>query len=108
LGKAKELAQDDILFFRQAAWLDSLTPLEFREVPQTEKTLVNGIMRLYSDEAIFKALEELAQKFPGERQQKLECGYRKLCEFRDSSGADYNSLEKLRIEKEKWESLVGG
>ena len=106
LGKAPNIEQDDSLFFSQAAWLDSLTPLEFIEEPQTEKTLLNGILRLYSDEAIFKALNELAQKFPGERQRKLEEGYRKLCELRDNSRADYDSLEKLRIEKEKWEKCA--
>ena len=106
LCKAPSIEQDDSLFLNQAAWLDSLTPLEFNEEPQTEKNLLNGILRLYSDEAIFKALEELSRKFPGERQQKLEQGYRKLCELRDNSKADYNSLEKLRMEKEKWEKCA--
>jgi len=63
-------------------------------------------LRLYSDDAIFKALKEFAQKFPSEKQQKLEQGYRALCELRDNSKADYDSLEKLRIEKEKWERLA--
>ena len=103
LGKAPTIEQDDPLFLTQASWLDSITPIEFSEEPQTEKTLINGILRLYSDEAIFKALEELAQKYPGERQQKLEQGYRALCKLRDNSKADYDSLEKLRMEKEKWE-----
>jgi len=106
LGKAPSIEQDDSLFLNQAAWLDSLTPLEFNEEPQTERNLLNGILRLYSDEAIFNALEELSRKFPGERQQKLEQGYRKLCELRDNSEADYNSLEKLRMEKEKWEKCA--
>jgi len=108
LGKALTIEQDDPLFLTQAAWLDSITPLELQEEPQTEKTLINGILRLYSDEAIFKALEELGQKFPGERQRNLEQGWRNLCELRDSSKADYNSLEKLRMEKERWEKLVSG
>jgi len=106
LGKAKDIALDDDIFLQQAAWLDFLTPLEFKEEPQTEKTLTNGILKLYSDDAIFKALKELAQKFPSEKQQKLEQGYRTLCEHRDSSKADYDSLEKLRMEKEKWEQLA--
>jgi len=106
LGKAPSIEQDDSLFLSQAAWLDSLTPLEFKEMPQTEKNLLNGILRLYSDEAIFKALEELSRKFPSERQRKLEEGYRKLCELRDNSKADYDSLEKLRMEKEKWEKCA--
>jgi hypothetical protein len=104
--KAPSFEQDDSLFLQQAAWLDSLTPLEFKEKPQTEKIFTNGILRLYSDGAIFKALEEFAQKFPSEKQQKLEQGYRNLCELRDNSKADYDSLEKLRIEKEKWEKLA--
>ena len=106
LGKAKNIALDDDFFLQQAAWLDSLTPLEFKEEPQTEKALAEGILRLYSDDAIFKALKEFAQKFPSEKQQKLEQGYRALCELRDNSKADYDSLEKLRIEKEKWERLA--
>jgi len=103
LGKARSIEQDDSLFLSQAAWLDSITPLEFYEEPKTERTLLNGILRLYSDDAIFKAFEEMREKFPSERQQKLEQGYRALCELRDNSQADYNSLERLRIEKEKWE-----
>jgi len=103
LGKAENIELDDEFFLKQAIWLDSLTPLEFKEEPQTEKTLAEGILRLYSDEAIFKALKELAQKFPGEKQQKLEQGYQDLCELRDGSKADYESLEKLRIKKVKWE-----
>ncbi|MDR2595490.1 MAG: hypothetical protein LBC87_12030 [Fibromonadaceae bacterium] len=104
--KAPNFEQDESLFLQQAAWLDSLTPLEFKEEPQTEKTLAKGILRLYSDDAIFKALKEFAQKFPSEKQQKLEQGYRTLCELRDNSKADYDSLENLRIEKEKWERLA--
>ncbi len=106
LERAKNIAQDDDVFFKQAAWLDSIVPLEFKEEPQTEKTYVKGILRLYSDDTIFKALEEFSQKFPSEKQQKLEQGYRTLCEHRDNSKADYESLEKLRMEKEKWEHLA--
>jgi len=106
LGKAKNIELDDDIFLQQATWLDSLAPLEFKEEPQTEKTFANGILRLYSDDAIFKAFREFAQKFPSEKQQKLEQGYRTLCERRDNSKADYESLERLRMEKEKWEQLV--
>jgi len=104
LCKAVSIEQDIDIFARQAEWLDCLTPLEFNEEPKTEKSLVSGILRLYSDAAIFKAFEEMREKFPSEQQQKLELGYRSLCELRDSSKADYDSLEKLRIEKEKWEN----
>jgi hypothetical protein len=106
--KAPSFEQDESLFLQQAIWLDFLTPLEFNEEPQTERTLVNGILRLYSDDAIFKALKELAQKFPSEKQQKLEQGYYALCELRDNSKVDYDSLEKLRMEKERWEKLASG
>jgi hypothetical protein len=106
LGKAKNIALDDYVFLQQATWLDSLIPLEFKEEKKKEKTLANGILRLYSDEAIFKALKEFAQKFPSEKQQKLEQGYLALCELRDNSKADYDSLERLRMEKEKWEQLA--
>ncbi|GHV13207.1 hypothetical protein AGMMS49938_07410 [Fibrobacterales bacterium] len=103
LGRVAEISQDSELFLRQSLWLDSLTPFEFLENPQTEKSLLNGILRLYSDEKIFAAFLELAEKFPSEKQKNLEDNYRKLCELRDNSKADYNSLENLRIEKEKWE-----
>jgi len=106
LGKAKNIEMDDDIYLQQAAWLDSLAPLEFKEEPQTEKTLAEGILRLYGDDAIFKALKEFAQKFPSEKQQKLEQGYSTLCKHRDSSKADYESLENLRKEKEKWEHLA--
>jgi hypothetical protein len=103
LGKAPNIEQDDSLFLNQAAWLDFITPLEFNEEPETEKSLINGILRLYSDAAIFKAFEKMREKFPSERQQKLEQDYHALCKLRDNSKADYNSLERLRMEKEKWE-----
>jgi len=106
LAKARSIEQDDSLFLSQAAWLDSITPLEFNEEPKTEKSMLNGILRLYGDAAIFKAFEEMREKFPSERQRKLEQGYQALCELRDSSKADYNSLERLRMEKEKWEGEV--
>jgi len=104
LGRASSIEQDIDVFVQQAEWLDSLAPLEFREEPKTEKIYVEGILRLYSDSAIFKAFEEMREKFPSEQQQELELGYRSLCELRDSCKADYDSLEKLRIEKEKWEN----
>ena len=100
LGKAKELEQDDNLFSMQAQWLDFLTPLEFKEIPQTEKTIINAVLRLYSDEAIFKAFSELKS----EEAKKLEQDYKNLCALRDESKADYDSLERLRIEKEKWDA----
>jgi hypothetical protein len=68
--------------------------------------MICGILRLYSDKAIFKAFEEMKEKFPSEEQRELEHGYHALCELRDSSKADYDSLEKLRMEKEKWESKL--
>ncbi|MCL2100668.1 MAG: hypothetical protein FWH22_03005 [Fibromonadales bacterium] len=106
VGKAPSIEQDDSLFLIQATWLDSLIPLEFSEEPQTEKNLINGILRLYSDKAIFQALKTLQEKFPSEKNKILEQDYKKLCELRDGSKADYNSLEKLRMEKEKWEKLA--
>ena len=106
LGKAPSIEQDNDIFLQQAAWLDSLVPLEFSEEPKTEKKMIGGILRLYSDEAIFKALKILQEKFPSEKNKAWEQGYKKLCELRDSSKADYDSLEKLRMEKEKWERLA--
>jgi hypothetical protein len=62
---------------------------------------LEGIARLYSDEAILRELEALAPEYP--KAKDLAEDYRKLMELRESSGADDDSLAKLRKAKNAWE-----
>ena len=62
---------------------------------------VEGIARLYSDEAILSALRQLGDTYP--KAEKLLEGYRKLMEIRDNSGADDKSLEALRKQRDAWQ-----
>ena len=65
---------------------------------------LEGIARLYSDKAILNELEALVQDYPKAKQ--LAQGYRDLMDLRDSSGADDESLKKLRGAKESWEKSL--
>jgi GTP1/Obg family GTP-binding protein len=62
---------------------------------------LEGVARLYSDQAILNELESLVQDYPKAKQ--LAQGYRDLMDLRDQSGADEESLKKLRTAKEAWE-----
>ena len=104
------IAEDNELYVAETAWMDNIKPLEFAEAEEfkrenelqksIERTL-EGIARLYSDEAILKALAELATDYP--HAQELAESYKQLMQVRDESGADDKSLEKLRKLKESWE-----
>lgn len=104
------LAEDNELFTAESEWIDKIRPLEFEEakLAKQEKRFedyilhsLEGIARLYSDPAILNELEALVQDYPKAKQ--LAQGYRKLMDLRDSSGADDESLKKLRNAKESWE-----
>ena len=114
LSKRKDaLAEDNELFSAEAAWLDKIRPLEFKdaECARIEKRRedflslsLEGIARLYSDDAILYELEQLVPEYP--RAKELALGYRKLMELRECSGADDDSLEKLRKAKAAWEDSL--
>lgn len=108
--KKDALAEDNELFGTEAAWMDCIRPLEFEEAQSARQEgrhedfilrTLEGIARLYSDEAILKGLGDLEADYPKARE--LAQGYRDLMELRDTSGADDDSLAKLRNAKAAWE-----
>ena len=112
LHKHKDaIAEDNELYTAEADWMDKILPLEFQEAEEfkrngetqkyIERTL-EGIARLYSDEAILNALSELAPDYP--HASELSESYKQLMQTRDESAADDKSLEKLRKQKEAWEN----
>ena len=114
LSKRKDaLAEDNELFAAEATWLDQIRPLEFKEAEKAHSEnrtgdylslTIEGIARLYSDEAILKELKTLEKQYPKAKQ--LAQGYLELMALRDESGADDDSLEKLRKAKNAWEDSL--
>ena len=109
-GSKNAIADDNELYIAETAWMDKITPLEFAEAEEfnrngetqkyIERTL-EGIARLYSDEAILEALSGLATDYP--HASELAESYKQLMQTRDESLADDKSLEKLRKQKDAWE-----
>lgn len=104
------IAEDNELYAQESAWMDAIRPLEFAEASTARESgdkdlatlrTIEGIARLYSDEAIQKELSDLEQSYP--KAAKLLEGYRKLMEIRDNSGADDKSLESLRKQRDSWQ-----
>lgn len=104
------LAEDNELFTAEAEWIDQILPMEFEEAKLAKQEnrfedyilhSLEGVARLYSDRAILSELDSLVQDYP--KAKVLAQGYRELMELRDSSGADDESLKKLRAAKESWE-----
>ncbi len=104
------LAEDNELFTAEAEWIDQILPMEFEEAKLAKQEnrfedyilhSLEGVARLYSDQAILNELEALVQDYP--KAKKLAQGYRDLMDLRDQSGADDESLKKLRATKESWE-----
>lgn len=114
LSKRKDaLVEDNELFTAESEWVDQIMPLEFEEAKLAKQEnrhedfilhSLEGIARLYSDKAILNELEALVQDYPKAKQ--LAQGYRDLMDLRDSSGADDESLKKLRGAKESWEKSL--
>ena len=112
LHKHKDaIAEDNELYVAEAEWMDKIRPLEFEEAEtfkrenETQKYIersLEGIARLYSDDAILNALSGLAPDYP--HANELAESYKQLMQVRDESGADDKSLEKLRKQKEAWEN----
>jgi len=109
-NKKNALEEDNQLFNQEATWLDKILPLEFeaaREARQNgdQETFITasleGINRLYSDEAILKHLSEIVPNYP--KATTLIQMYHNLMELRDNSPADDKSLENLRKVKRAWE-----
>jgi hypothetical protein len=109
-GRKDAIAEDNELYAAETAWMDKITPLEFAEAEtfksdgETQKYIertLEGIARLYSDDAILDALAKLAPDYP--HAGELAESYKQLMQTRDESLADDKSLEKLRKQKEAWE-----
>lgn len=99
----------DKLYVRECSFIDKLEPMEFADAAEERikgdatKAIaytLEGISRLYSDEAIESTLEKLATEYP--KAEKLLINYRELVTSCNESGADEKSLESLRKKKEAW------
>ena len=109
-GRKDAIAEDNKLYAAETAWMDKITPIEFAEAEafkqekETQKYIertLEGIARLYSDDAILEALAKLTSDYP--HASELAESYKQLIQTRDESLADDKSLEKLRKQKEAWE-----
>ena len=109
-GRKDAIADDNELYAAETAWMDKITPIEFEEAEvfkqenETQKYIertLEGIARLYSDDAILDALTKLTADYP--HAGELAESYKQLMQTRDESLADDKSLEKLRKQKEAWE-----
>ena len=103
------LAEWDKLYVEQCEWIDQIRPLEFKEAEEaktsgnmeiwTVRTL-EGISRLYSDQAIEAALENLKPNYP--KAESLLLSYQELMKACQESKADDKSLEALRKKRDAW------
>ena len=109
-GRKDAIAEDNKLYAQECEWMDKIKPLEFEEAEsfkqsnETQKYIertLEGIARLYSDNAILEALAKLAPDYP--HASELAEGYKQLMQARDESTADDKSLEALRKQKDAWE-----
>ena len=109
-GRKDAIAEDNELYAQECGWMDKIEPLEFEEAEtfkqsnETQKYIertLEGIARLYSDNAILEALAKLAPDYP--HASELAEGYKQLMQARDESTADDKSLEALRKQKDAWE-----
>ena len=102
-------AEWDKLYVEQCEWIDQIRPLEFKEAEEaktsgnmeiwTVRTL-EGISRLYSDQAIEVALESLKPDYP--KAESLLLSYQELMKACQESMADDKSLEALRKKRDAW------
>ena len=99
----------DELYVEQSKWIDQIRPLEFDEAENALKEgdkkayiehSLEGISRLYSDQAIESALKQLEPDYP--KAEKLLLSYTQLVEACTESGADDKSLEALRKKRDAW------
>ena len=109
-GRKDAIAEDNELYAQECEWMDKIKPLEFEEAEsfkqsnETQKYIertLEGIARLYSDNAMLEALARLAPDYP--HASELAEGYKQLMQARDESTADDKSLEALRKQKDAWE-----
>lgn len=112
--KKDAIAEDNELYHQESIWMDKIEPIEFKEAAEAKaegnKNLalqrqLEGISRLYSDEAIEEQLKAMEADYP--KAPALLDAYRKLATLRDESGADDEALQALRKARDAWhESLL--
>lgn len=109
LRKKNAIAEDNELYTEETAWVDRIRPLEFAEAEKAlaegdessfTDRMLEGISRLYSDEAILNELSKLEPRYA--KATSLIDGYKKLIALRDESSADDKSLEALRKHRDAW------
>lgn len=109
-GRKDAIAEDNELYAAETEWMDKIKPLEFEEAetfksendtPKYIERSLEGISRLYSDDAILGELAKLAPDYP--HASELAESYKQLMQTRDESLADDKSLEALRKLKDAWE-----
>lgn len=109
LRKKNAIAEDNELYAEETAWVDRIRPLEFAEAEKAlaegdessfTDRMLEGISRLYSDEAILNELSKLEPRYA--KATSLIDGYKKLIALRDESSADDKSLEVLRKQRDAW------
>ena len=103
------IAEDNDIYAAESAWVDAIRPLEFAEAEKARadgdmetfvRCSLEGVSRLYSDEAIMAELGKLVPHYP--KAKSLIEGYRDLIAARDASEADDKSLETLRKKRDAW------
>lgn len=104
----------DALYIEECEFLDRTKPIEFAEAQKyhedgnEQEALVRtleGISRLYSDQAIRIELQKLEPVYP--KAAELLSGYEQLIENCKNSSAEPEALDVLRKQREAWiESLL--
>lgn len=107
------LAEDNELFAKEAAFLDSITPpeIESAAIAKNEGKIneyielsLQAIERFYSDEKIEETLTALIPDFA--KAEELLKSYQELKKARDESLADEESLKILREKRDTWQASL--
>lgn len=107
--KKENLDQWDKLYVEQCDWVDQIPPMEFTEAIAAKDNgdietyvcrTLEGVSRLYSDQAIESSLKQLEPDYP--KAKALLLSYTELVNACAESGADDKSLETLRKKRDAW------
>lgn len=107
------LVEDNELFTKEAAFLDSITPpeIESAAIAKNEgktneyiELSLQAIERFYSDEKIEETLTTLIPDF--QKAEELLKSYQELKKARDESLADEESLKILREKRDTWQASL--
>lgn len=99
----------DALYVEECKVIDKVPPMEFADAAKARDSgdqkgyiahTLEGISRLYSDDAILSALEALEPDYA--KAGKLHISYQELANACNESAADEKSLEVLRKKRDAW------